>query len=233
MLNLVWKDLQILKRILLIAPIYAFCGFFVFSFTMKGAALSFITIIVTYTLLDRACDLDTRSNSEIILNSLPLCRKDIVLAKYISVFLYAAIAILSSVFAQEVVSVTGISILGGAPIRKISLEGFVGALVAMVTFISFYYPIYFKLGYARIKWVGMILVLSLMFFIPMGSNIARGLGGVRNPILQNIIVLMGRLGNWLQTQTDWQIASYMLVLALILMSASVRLSMRFYARREF
>lgn len=234
MLNLVWKDLQILKRILLIAPIYAFCGFFVFSFTMKGAALSFITIIVTYTLLDRACDLDTRSDSEIILNSLPLCRKDIVLAKYISVFLYAAIAILSSVFAQEVVSVTGISVLGGAPISNISLEGFVGALVAMVTFISFYYPIYFKLGYARIKWAGMILVLSLMFFIPVtGFLIAGEYGVVNNPILLNIIDLLGRLSSWLQPQADWQIASYMLVFALILMSASVRLSMRFYARREF
>lgn len=236
MLNLVWKDILILKRILWIAPIYGFCGLFVFSFTMQGAALSFITIMVTYTLLDRACDLDARNNSEIILNSLPLCRRDIVLAKYVSVFLYAAIAILSFVFAQEAVSVTGIPVLGGAqaPISKISLVGFVGALVAMVAFISFYYPIYFKLGYARIKWVGMILVLSLMFFIPIGGSIiARGFGGVRNPILRNIIVLIGRLGNWLQTQTDWQIASYMLVLALILMSASVRLSMRFYARREF
>lgn len=234
MLNLVWKDLLILKRILLIAPIYAFCGVFVFSFTMKGAALSFITIMVTYTLLDRACDLDTRSDFEIILNSLPLRRRDIVLAKYLAVFLYAAIAILSCVLAQEMVSVTRIPVLGGAPINKISLEGLVGALVAMVTFISFYYPIYFKLGYARIKWVGMMLVLSLMFFIPLGGSIiARGLGTVSNPILRNIIFLIGRLGNWLQTQADWEIASYMLVFALILMSASVRLSMRFYARREF
>lgn len=233
MINLVWKDLQILKRILLIAPIFAIYGFFIFSFTMKGGALIFITILVTYTLLDRACDLDARNKSEIIMNSLPVSRRDIVLAKYLSVFPYAAIAILSSLFAQEVMSVTGISVLGGAPISQISLEGFVGALVSMVTFISFYYPIYFKLGYARIKWLGMILVLSLMFFIPMGSNMARRLGEVSNPILQKILVLMGRLGNWLQTQADWQIASYMLVLALILMSASVRLSMRFYARREF
>ena len=230
MLNLVWKDLQILKRILLIAPIYAFCGFFIFSFTMKGGALSFITIIVTYTLLDRACDLDTRNNSEIILNSLPLCRKDIVLAKYISVFLYAAIAILSSVFAQEVASVTRIP----APISKISMEGIVGALVAMITFISFYYPIYFKLGYARIKWVGMILVLSLMFFIPIGGSIiARGFGGVHYPILLNIIDLLERLGSWRQTQADWQISSYILILALILMSVSVRFSLRFYSKREF
>lgn len=234
MYNLVWKDLQILKPILWIAPIYGFCGLFVFSFTMEGAALSFITIMVTYTLLDRACALDDKNNSEIILNSLPLCRRDIVLAKYLSVFLYAAIAILSFVFAQEVVSVTGIPVLGGAPISKISLEGFVGALVAMVAFISLYYPIYFKLGYARIKWAAMILVLSLMFFIPVtGSLIAGEYGVVNNPILRNIIVIMERLGNWLQTQVGWQIASYMLVLALILMSASVRLSLRFYNRREF
>jgi len=234
MINLVWKDLLILKQILLIVPLYAFCGVFIFSFTMKGAALSFITILVTYALLDRACDLDARNNSEIILNSLPLCRRDIVLAKYLSVFLYAGIAILSSVFAQEVALFTQIPFLGGALISRISLEGLVGALVAMVIFISFYYPIYFKLGYGRIKWVGMMLVLSLMFFIPLGGSIiAHGLGAVSNPIIGNIIVLIETLGNWIQTQANWKIASYMLALALILMSASVRLSMRFYARREF
>lgn len=234
MINLVWKDLLILKRILLIAPLYAFFGFFVFSIAMKGAALSFITILVTYTLLDRACDLDGRNNSEIILNSLPLCQRDIVLAKYLSVFLYAGIAIISFVFAQEVALVTRISFLRGFPISRISLEGLVGALVAMVIFISFYYPIYFKLGYGRVKWVAMMLVLSLLFFIPLGGSIiARGVGAVSNPIIGNIIVLIETLGNWIQTQANWKIASYMLALALILMSASVRLSMRFYARREF
>lgn len=38
---------------------------------------------------------------------------------------------------------------------------------------------------------------------------------------------------WLQTEVDWQIASYLLALALILMAASVRNSLGFYTRREF
>lgn len=158
----------------------------------------------------------------------------IVLAKYLSVFPYAAVAILSFLFAQEVVFVTGIPVLGGTPISKISLEGLAGALIAMVTFISFYYPIYFKLGYARIKWAGMVIVLCLMVFIPMTGSILTGeFGVVNNPILLNIIAILGRLSNWQHAQADWQIASYMLVCALILMAASVSLSLRFCCRREF
>lgn len=235
MLNLVWKDFRILKRTLwLAAPFEGFCGLYVFSFIMEGAALSFTTILVTYMLIDRACDLDARNNTEIIMNSLPVRRRDIVLAKYLSVFPYAAIAILSFVFAHGVVSFLGIPVWGGTPANKITSETFAAALVAMVAFISFYFPIYFKLGYARTKWAGMTLFFIVMIFIPVViSIIAGGVGGVSNPIMRNIIVLMGRLSNWLQTQADWQLGSYTLVLALILLSASIRLSLRFYTRREF
>lgn len=235
MLNLVWKDFKILNRFLWLAPIYGFCGLFAFSFAMEGAALSATTVGVTYILMDQACALDTKNISEIMLNSLPLRRRDIVFAKYLSVFLYAAVAILSFVFAQGVVSVTGIPVLGvPAPITQISWQELGGALVAMVVLISFYYPFYFKLGHQRSKWAGMTLFFFLVFFIPLAGDLIAGeFGAVHNSTLLYIIALIGRLGYWQQTQTDWQIAGYILVFALILMVASARLSLRFYTRREF
>lgn len=228
MFNLVWKDLLLLKRYLLFASLYGVFALFAFG-SMKGAALSSGTIGASYMLLIQACAKDDKNKSEVMLNSLPLRRRDIVLAKYLSVFLYAALAILSFLLAQGVVSVTGIPI----SISQISLEGIVGALVNMIVLISFYYPIYFKLGYLRSNMVGMILFFAC-FFLPISlAQIVHGLGGVGNPALRNTETIMQRVVGWLQTQAGWQISSYLLALGLILMAASVRLSLRFYSRREF
>src|SRR5665647_5605 len=99
MVNLVWKDLLILKRSLWLAPLYAFFAVFAFK-AMPDGGLSAATVAVTYMLMFQAFTLDNKNNSEIMLNSLPLIRKDIVLAKYLSVFLYAAFGILSFLLAQ-------------------------------------------------------------------------------------------------------------------------------------
>jgi len=228
MFNLVWKDLLSLKRSLWLASLYGVFALFAFS-SLKGVALSAGTIGASYMLLSQACAKDDKNKSELMLNSLPLRRRDIVLAKYLSVFLYATLAILSFLLAQGVVSVIGIPI----SLTKISLEGIALALVNMIVLISFYYPIYFKLGYLRSNMVGGILFFAC-FFLPMSAaSIMHWFGGVGNPAFRNIVVLIQRVASWLQTQADWQISSYLLALALILMAASVRLSLRFYTRREF
>ncbi|WP_243450416.1 ABC-2 transporter permease [Desulfosporosinus sp. Sb-LF] len=140
------------------------------------------------------------------------------------------LAILSFFLAQVVVSVTGIPI----PINQISLEGVAGALVAMSVLMSIYFPIYFKFGYLRSRMVGMILFFACFFFLPMAVALTvHGLGGVDNPVVRTIVATMQRAIGWLQTQADWQIASYLLALGWILMAASVSLSLRFYTKREF
>ncbi|MDR3585119.1 MAG: ABC-2 transporter permease [Desulfosporosinus sp.] len=231
MVNLVRKDLLILKRYLWLAPLYGLFALYAFR-TMLGGALSVGTVVVTYMLMLQAITQDDKNNSEIMLNSLPLRRKDIVLAKYLSVFLYAALVILFFLLARGVVTVIGIGMIP-ILISPISLEEIASALVAMVILISIYLPIYFKFGYLRSRMVGSILFIASIFLLPMVSIMHVYDRGTRNSILRNIIALLGRLGNWLQTQADWQIASYMLALALTLTTASVFLSLRFYARREF
>ena len=136
MANLVWKDILILKRYLWLAPLYGFFALFFFR-SMPGVGLSAGSVMVTYMLMLQAFTLDDKNHSEIMLNSLPLRRRDIVLAKYLSVFLYAALVILFFLLAQGGVTVIGIPI----SITQISLEEIAGALVAMTVFISIYFPI--------------------------------------------------------------------------------------------
>ncbi|MDP4161217.1 MAG: ABC-2 transporter permease [Bacillota bacterium] len=229
MYNLVWKDFLLLKRFLWVALLYGFAAPLAFK-TMQGGALSAATVGTTYMLMIQACTQDDKNKSEIMLNSLPLRRRDIVAAKYLSVFLYAIPAILSFFFAQLVVSVTGIPIT----IYQISLEGIAGALVAMAVLMSIYFPIYFKFGYLRSRMVGMFLFFACFFFVPMAVALTvHGLEGMGNPTLRNIAVVVQRVLGWLLTQADWQIACYLLALSLVLMIASACLSLRFYSKREF
>ena len=229
MVNLVWKDFLLLKRYLWIAVLWGGVAPFIYRTINGGVAISVAIIGASYMLIGQACIRDDKNKSEIMLNSLPLRRRDIVLAKYLSVFFYATLAILSFLLAQGIMSVIGIPI----SISKISLEGIALALVNLIVLISLYFPIYFKLGYLRSNIVGGILFFAC-FFLPMSAvSIAHWLGGVGNPALRNIVAIMQRVVGWLQTQADWQISSYVLALALILMAASARLSLRFYTRREF
>ncbi|EGW41651.1 ABC-2 transporter permease [Desulfosporosinus sp. OT] len=229
MVNLIWKDFVILKRYLIIAPIYGFLVCFAFSHITNGA-LSAVTVGVSYMLVIQTCLLDDKNKSELMLNSLPLHRKDIVFAKYLSCFVYAVLAILFFGLAQLVISFTGIPILE----HQITLEGIAGAMVAMMILISFYFPFYFKLGYLRSRMVGMIMLFSCFFLIPLLRTLfVFGLEGTNNSTLRNIVTFMQRLVSWLQTLADWQVAGYILSLAIILMACSVSLSLRFYIRREF
>lgn len=228
MINLVWKDLLIIKRYLWVAPLYGFVALFVFG-SMKGFAINAATIGASYMLMIQACTKDDKNKSEIVLNCLPLRRRDIVLAKYLSVFFYAVLAIISFLLAQVVVAVTGISIAT----TIISVEGISLALVNLIILISIYYPIYFKLGFSRSNWVGMFLFF-VCFFLPMSaSELVNGLEEVGHPILGSIVATMQEIMGRLQTPGDWQIVSYLLALALSLMGASVLLSLRVYSRREF
>lgn len=223
MFKLIWKDFLILKKSLWSVPIYSFGVAIAFSSTNAGA-LSASTIGATYMLMIQACARDEKNKSEIMLNSLPLRRRDIVFAKYLSFFPYAILGILSYLFTQAVVSVTGIPIT----LEKLSLEGIIGVLVAVIGMISIYFPIYFKLGYQRSNIIATFLFLGIFFSAI--ALIGHGLRGVYNPVTHNIL---NGAANWLQTQADWQIASYLIALMLIIMAASFRLSLRFYAKREF
>lgn len=228
-LNLIWKDILILKRNLWIAALYGFVALFAFS-TFQNGALSAALVGVAYTLINQACALDDKNKSEILMISLPLLRRDIVLAKYLSTFLYAIMALLSFVLAQSVVTILGIPVY----VEKITIPGISGALFALILLVSIYFPIYFELGYLRSRWVGMFLFLACFFIVPLVAGLSvHSQGGEQGVLLQTIASTLKRIAEWLQSQADWKIACYMLVLDLIMIGISAGISLKFYAHREF
>lgn len=218
MYRLIWKDFMIIRRTLWFIPLYAFGMAIAFSNSSAGA-LSASTIGIAYMLLIQANARDEKNKSEIMLNSLPLSRQDVVLAKYLSVFPYVIMGIIFYLLTQGVVSITGIPI----PLGTISLEEVIGVLVGVMGMISIYFPIYFKLGYLRSNMIATLLFLGFIFFSMALINY--GLNGDYN--------ILNELMNQLHAQADWQIAIYLLTFMAIIMSGSILLSLRFYSNREF
>lgn len=218
MYRLIWKDFMIIRRTLWFIPLYAFGMAIAFSNSSAGA-LSASTIGIAYMLLIQANARDEKNKSEIMLNSLPLSRQDVVLAKYLSVFPYVIMGIIFYLLTQGVVSITGIPI----PLGRISLEEVIGVLVGVMGMISIYFPIYFKLGYLRSNMIATLLFLGFIFFSMALINY--GLNGDYN--------ILNELMNQLHAQADWQIAIYLLTFMVIIMSGSILLSLRFYSNREF
>lgn len=218
MYRLIWKDFMIIRRTLWFIPLYAFGMAIAFSNSSAGA-LSASTIGIAYMLLIQANARDEKNKSEIMLNSLPLSRQDVVLAKYLSVFPYVIMGIIFYLLTQGVVSITNIPI----PLGRISLEEVIGVLVGVMGMISIYFPIYFKLGYLRSNMIATLLFLGFIFFSMALINY--GLNGDYN--------ILNELMNQLHAQADWQIAIYLLTFMVIIMSGSILLSLRFYSNREF
>jgi len=95
MLNLIIKDMIIQKKTFLYVLLYSvFISFAFSSLKPIGVGLYVLNpVITTYFLITYALIYDDKNKSEIILNSLPLSRVDIVISKYISIFVFAAIGI--------------------------------------------------------------------------------------------------------------------------------------------
>jgi ABC-2 type transport system permease protein len=227
--NLIWKDILILKHNLWFAALYGFVALFAFS-TFKNGALSAALVGVSYTLITQACAQDDKNKSEIMVISLPILRREVVLAKYLSTILFAIIGLLSYFLALIAVTLLGIPIY----VQKITLAGLVGPFFALVLLVSIYFPIYFKLGYLRSRMVGMFLFFACFFFIPLSVNLSTDFFARKhNVLIQSIATALKRFGEWLPSQTDWQIFSYLFALVLIMITLSTGLSLKFYAHREF
>lgn len=219
MLNLIVKDILVQKKSILFALFY--CFFLVFAFqSLEQAGPIAANIAVVYVLLTNSFAYEDKNKSDIMLNSLPISRKDIVLAKYLSIFVYMCLAILAYMSATLVVKALRIPI----NIALLSLEGVTTAFLSVILMTSIYLPIIFKFGYIKAKLFNIAMFL-LFFFVPtILLNI------YNNPkYTQSINSFLEKLTSW----QDWQIASLLASLSLLLLFTSYSISVHIYRNREF
>lgn len=221
MYNLILKDVFHIKRYLWVAPAYAIFAMIALH-SMKGVVLTASTVGIAYTFMLQACNRDDKNKSDLMLNSLPLLRRDIVLAKYFSIFIYAAVGMVSYYLVWAIMKGLGMQV------SEITLLGLVGTLACVVTLSSIYFPLYFKLGYMKSNMFGM-MIFFLFFFGP--SLAARFVADfvVGTEFGKYIISFFAGINR----QSVWSVPVLLLLMILVVMLVSYRISLRYYANREF
>lgn len=219
MFNLVAKDILIQKKQLLFGFVYIL--FLIFAFQSMGSAASSGGVVAfTYMLVMTSCAYEDKNKTDIMLNSLPVRRSHIVAAKYISVYVFLTMGMIF-----YYLSTTAIGILG-LPVKAypLTLESFVGGVVAVSLLSGIYLPIFFKVGYLRSKIFNFILFF--LFFFGVQYFVA-ALQESKNHAWINGI------SDFFQSQGDIIIALTIFAIAMILLITSYAVSLKFYKQREF
>jgi ABC-2 type transport system permease protein len=221
MFKLIRKDLLIQKGNFL--PTFVLCLAMIF-FMNKPTYASVVYLLgivaVVYTCMLSACCYDDKNGSELLLNSLPLRRRQIVLAKYLSVLVYAGLGLLYMLLTMGIVYVAHLPFNA----RMITLPEAAGSLTAVLFACSLFYPMYFYCGYIKAYIYNSFLFIAV-FFLPVilldAIKEYLGTGGLFGWLL----VSLAKAPGWLQT-------SLLLAFLLLLTAVSIFISCRVYEHKD-
>ncbi len=219
MYNLILKDILIQKKIVLLC--FAYIVFFIIA--LQGAGLiMYPTALtaITYMLVVTSCSYDEKNKADVMLNSLPIKRSSIVLAKYLSVFLYIVTGSIAYWAITTLLALTDLPV----NIYPVSWEGFAGGVLAIGLINSIYFPFYFKFGYIKSRFLN--LILFFVFFFGLTSfvhffYVHKNAGWVKIA------------ADYINTQTDVQVFASVMVLTLLILTVSMVLSVKVYRGRDF
>ena len=219
MLQLIVKDMLIQKKTLLLGLFYVI----LMVVAMQSSATAMLptgVMALTYILMMTACAHEDKSKADILLNSLPVGRPFIVMAKYLSVFVYAALGVIYYML------VTGIINAVGIPLRTypVTAEGLVGALFAVSFIISIYFPAFIKMGYIRSKFINFIMFFVIFFGIGALASVFNA---------ETDSALVSGIKEILFGLSEFQAVAGILAIILLMLAGSYLLSVRFYKSREF
>ena len=221
MFNLVKKDFLLQKKSIYFVIGYGIFIFFAFQdaafagfkYIMGGSAISYILIMT-------AIAHEEKNNSDVILNSLPICRKTIVQARYLMI-------LVSIIFTMVMMGLIGFVIYnaGFPPLdRLISVSDFLGVLLGVSFLSSVYYPLFIKFGGKYMRIFNIILFM-IIFFLPsfLGGIIAEN---PENQVLQN-------LGDKINSITVPEFYCISLLISISMLLISYLISLKIYENKEF
>jgi hypothetical protein len=217
MLKLVIKDILIQKKTFIMCIFYSLFAVVVFSQPFEsGGPYIFGTISIVYLLTFYANSYDDKNKCEVVLNSLPIRRTDIVVAKYLPVLLYSVIGIVLMGIAGLLLKDIGIPL----DIRIMNLDDIILCFIAVMLMFSIFYPFYFRFGLMKLKLINMILYLAFAFGPSM--------------LLPNLNKQDIRWANGIfNTSMEFPGQILLLLAVLCILMLSISLSFSFYKKREF
>ncbi|MFK4413730.1 ABC-2 type transport system permease protein [Bacillus sp. RC251] len=199
MRQLVYKDLFFFRGIW---PVYLTIPFIFFLFEPgDGMLFPMSCLFITLSSVTILIVIDERNTSEIIMNSLPLSRKDIIIARYIS----CAIFIVGGMFSTMLVVffIRCIAVIGdiGAYYPKLYIEiawyevinGIVYAVFWMVTFFPIYYVVKSKAVISIIAAASILVGGILWIFISdrLNETTPSFIEWIMNPVHIGVFIVGG------------------------------------------
>ncbi|KPU42794.1 hypothetical protein OXPF_35570 [Oxobacter pfennigii] len=220
MLNLIFKDILIQKKTFLYSVLYALFAVvgITNSFTSRGAYI-FGSIGIAYLFVMYSNTYDDKNGCEITLNSLPVSRKDIVLAKYMSVLVFIFIGIIMTVFAGMLVKM----LLPQIPLQNMVINDIFMIFACIILMYSIYYPMYFKFGAIKVRMLNMVLYLIFLFG-PI-NLIALADKNTGNSMLNKLLLII-------TNNPDFYFYAFAAALLLGLMLISLNISIYVYSRKD-
>lgn len=220
MVHLMIKDLLIQKKSFLVILLLSFFMFVVFgNETFHGAIYVMGGWGTTYIFLMTANTNDEKNNSDILLNSLPVLRKTIVKAKYLTVFVYMAIGLTALTLLGFILSILPLPI----PVPRFIIGTdilFTTALIAIAT--AIYYPIYFKFGASATRIFAVFFFMGFFFFPRIFMEQYQS---GKLTMIAEAIARMSSISTWIP-------GLLATLLLLIMFIASMQLSQRVYSRKD-
>lgn len=222
MLNLLRKDIIIQKKTFLIAFLYTILFSITFSsFKPIGLGLYVVApIVVAYTFITNAIDYDEKNKCEIILNSLPLKRTDIVISKYISIFIFVIIGIIYSILIGVIGKMTGLPFYN----ISVSLSDIVLVLTSTCVYCSIFFPFNFKFGVIKMKIINTLLFMLSIFLPTIGFNCAT---------TNSNNILVQKFNYFLNNTSRLTQDSLVIIIGLVFLLISLIISIRIYNNKEF
>ncbi len=219
MFNLIKKDFILSRKINIFVVVYALfiaaMGLVMpdplvstFLYVLGMLTLIFITVIYTN-------GYDDKYKSEIVLNSLPIERENIVRAKYMTLILFIIMSCSAVLIFTNIILKLGVVNTGKAA----SIWNAIFVTNISLIFYSIYYPIYFKVGeglrsFNTILWILMVIGPSVL------SKLMKGLNTIG--YLEKIIAIdINRIN------------IYVLIPSLFMFYMSMKISEKIYRTREF
>ncbi|WP_445486897.1 ABC-2 transporter permease [Niallia sp. 03133] len=218
MYHLIKKEILMQKKMLKSSILIMM--FFSFTLSNLGPGGMILAIVsITYQLVLGASAMEDKSNSNVILISLPIKKTTIVLSKYISLYVFTAYVILVFYCIYLLVNLFHI------PLHlPLTLKGIAGAIIVITLVCTINFPLVFKYGYIKSKMAN----LTILFIFAFGGTITI-----------NYLSEHGSLGlnqhfiTFLNNVSDTKVLMFLILPILLLIILSYYISLGFYKNREF
>lgn len=218
MFNLVKKDLKLSTKINIFAVVYAM---FISAMGMNVPVdlpinIMYILgiIMLVFISVIYSIGYDDKNKSEVVLNSFPIDRVDIVRGKYVTLIIFILIGSVFTLLFTNAIEALGLKSAG----RPADIWDIVAAMSLLLVFYSVYYPLYFKLGDLRM----FNSILWMLVFV--GPTILVKIG--KRFVTEDLITKLASLNLK-------QIGLFVFIFSLVIYFISLQISKKLYMTREF